>query len=125
MTTKQTGIRLPELTQRQLTTLCEWSGMNQSSVMVTAIDRMYREEIENMNASEKIERGCEVNYGSGYTASAGKHRNIDGEIRYGISYQQGEMPAFSRKEFATEAELISEMRTVAPLSKWRLTEYES
>jgi hypothetical protein len=72
-----------------------------------------------MKTSEKIERGAEVNYSGNHTASVGKHRNADGDIKFGISYQQGEMPAFSRKEFDTEAELIAEMRTVAPLTKWR------
>lgn len=43
MATKQTGIRLPELTQRQLSALCESTGMTQSAVMITAIDRMYQQ----------------------------------------------------------------------------------
>ena len=75
-----------------------------------------------MTTNEKIERGCEANYSSGYTASAGKYRDADGNIRYGISFQVGEMPAFNRSEFDTEAELIAAMREVTPLSHWRLSD---
>lgn len=46
--TRQTGIRLPELTQRQLSALCESTGMNQSSIVIMAIDRMYRQEKQTM-----------------------------------------------------------------------------
>ena len=72
-----------------------------------------------MKTQEKIERGAEVKYSGNHTASAAKYRNADGYIRYGISYQQDEMPAFSSQEFNTEAELIEAMRNVAPLTKWR------
>ena len=39
--------------------------------------------------------------------------------------QQGEMPAFSRESFATEAELVARMKELAPLSHWRLTKYDA
>ena len=50
---KQTGIRLPDITQRQLEALCKATGMNQSAVMVTAIDRMYREENRTMERNDE------------------------------------------------------------------------
>ena len=55
MTTKQTGIRFPELTQRQLSALCETTGMNQSAVVITAIDRMYHQEKQTMKAKNAQE----------------------------------------------------------------------
>lgn len=52
---KQTGIRLPDLAQRQLEALCKATGMNQSAVMVTAIDRMFQQENRQMKAQTVIE----------------------------------------------------------------------
>lgn len=42
---KQTAIRLPEHARRQLAELCERLGMNQSAVMLLALDRLYQQEI--------------------------------------------------------------------------------
>ena len=42
--TKQTNVRLSVMTRRQLDTLAELTGMNQSEVIQTAIDRMYQQE---------------------------------------------------------------------------------
>ena len=42
--TKQTNVRLSVMTRRQLDTLSEVTGMNQSKVIQTAIDRMYQQE---------------------------------------------------------------------------------
>lgn len=60
MSTKQTGIRLPELTQRQLSALCESTGMNQSAVMVTAIDRMYQQENRTMTSNDEYLEVVEI-----------------------------------------------------------------
>lgn len=40
--TKQTNIRLSVFTRRQLDTICRITGMNQSEVIQTAIDRFYQ-----------------------------------------------------------------------------------
>lgn len=42
--TKQTNVRLSVMTRRQLDTLTELTGMNQSEVIQTAIDRMFQQE---------------------------------------------------------------------------------
>ena len=42
--TKQTNVRLSVMTRRQLDTLAESTGMNQSEVIQTAIDRMFQQE---------------------------------------------------------------------------------
>ena len=49
-----TSIRLPDLTTQQLAALIKSTGMTQSEVISTAIDRMYQE--ENMNAKQLIDR---------------------------------------------------------------------
>jgi len=112
--------RLSDMTIYQLEQLTQQWGTSQTETLSVIVDRIYQQEII-MSTHSKIEQGCEVNYGVSLTASAGKFRNNDGDIRFGISYQQGEMPAFSRKEFATESELIEAMRNVAPLTKWRIS----
>ena len=40
--TKQTNIRLSVFTRQQLDTICRITGMNQSEVIQTAIDRFYQ-----------------------------------------------------------------------------------
>jgi len=42
---KQTAIRLPDHARRQLAELCERLGMNQSAVMLLALDRLYQQEV--------------------------------------------------------------------------------
>ena len=42
---KQTAVRLPDHARRQLAELCERLGMNQSAVMLLALDRLYQQEI--------------------------------------------------------------------------------
>lgn len=42
--TKQTNVRLSMMTRRQLDSLTELTGMSQSEVIQTAIDRMYQQE---------------------------------------------------------------------------------
>ncbi len=45
MPTKQENIRLPELTQQQLTQLVEELGMTKTQVVIIAIDRLYQQEL--------------------------------------------------------------------------------
>lgn len=51
--TKQTNVRLSVMTRRQLDTLAESTGMNQSEVIQTAIDRLYQQEKQTMNANDE------------------------------------------------------------------------
>ena len=73
-----------------------------------------------MNTSEKINRGCEVNYSGDYTAYAGwSYDNTSAAQVWTISYRKGEMPSFENEQFASEQELRAAMRKIAPLSHWR------
>lgn len=49
MPKQPTSVRLPDMTMRQLTELIASTGMTQSELITTAIDRMYQQEKQNMN----------------------------------------------------------------------------
>jgi len=49
---KLIAIRASELTRRQLAELCQVLGMNQSEMLVLAIDRLYQAEIVDRNKNE-------------------------------------------------------------------------
>lgn len=49
-----TSIRLPELTASQIEALKAKTGLGQSEIITTAIDRMYREEINKMDKNQWI-----------------------------------------------------------------------
>ena len=46
MSKRLTSIRLPELTDRQLTELASVTGLNATELITTAIDRMHQQEIK-------------------------------------------------------------------------------
>ena len=49
---KQKSIRMSKLTDRQLSALIEETGMSQTELISTAIDRMFREEKMNMTGEQ-------------------------------------------------------------------------
>lgn len=53
MTRKVTSFRLSELATRQLAELVSATGLNQSEVISTALDRMYQQEIENNGTTKR------------------------------------------------------------------------
>jgi predicted DNA-binding protein len=78
MPKQPTSVRLPNLTTRQLTELIATTGMTQSEIVSTAIDRMHREEIKTMtsiaNSASSICNYC----GAIYDAMHGAHIcNVD------------------------------------------------
>ena len=50
MSKQPTSVRLPDLTLRQLAKLITSTGMTQSEIFATAIDRMYQQETQTMSA---------------------------------------------------------------------------
>jgi len=57
MSKRLTTIRVPEITDRQLAELASATGLNTTELITTAIDRMYREEINTMNETITISTG--------------------------------------------------------------------
>lgn len=53
MTRKVTSYRLPEMTLNQIKHLAESTGSSDANVIAFAIDRMYQQELNTMNASTK------------------------------------------------------------------------
>lgn len=54
MSKRLTSIRLPELTDHQLTELASATGLNVTELLTTAIDRMYQQEIKTMTTKTII-----------------------------------------------------------------------
>jgi len=54
MSKQPTSVRLPDITIRQLAELIAATGMTQSEVITTGIDRMYQQEIKDVNAQPNI-----------------------------------------------------------------------
>lgn len=67
-----TSIRMPKITDDQIEALKGKTGLNQSEIITTAIDRMYREEIK-MN--ETVDRITQINWV--YALANKVHSNFD------------------------------------------------
>lgn len=69
----------------------------------------------------------EADYSGHYTAYASRNEyQYDGDNvtggDWGISYHDGEMPAIGSDSFNTIDELLAQMKKIAPLTKWRISQ---
>lgn len=68
-----TSIRLSDLAIRQLPSLNEATGLNQSAVINQAIDRMFQQEIKTMNTIANTQQTLCPHCGAEYDSASGNH----------------------------------------------------
>lgn len=71
MPKQPTSVRLPDMTMRQLTELIAATGMTQSELIATAIDRMYQQETQTMTTDTAYD----------YTDLARRYGTIEVEVK--------------------------------------------
>lgn len=83
-----TSIRLPELTASQIEALKYKTGLGQSEIITTAIDRMYREEIKMSNKNK-------------YVAWVINDQGASEDIKYQDNTNAKEIYAFARRKYGS------------------------